>query len=296
MFDLRLCPCILLVLLVSTYGENAAKNETKIEIPNVKNVTTVAPSDVQILEGGKVSITSTTEKTTTEMNRLYGREQITNAPTTINNTSSTIKETIDVVNATSTVANKTSVSTTTEKVIPVSEKIDAPTNITSHKKTVPKKGVNFTTEVQKNVTETKPLTKQSANVTLAASSTTTASTTTSTTSTTTTSTTTTTTTTTTERIRKPLFTIASDEEPFAPSNFVAGKGKNSSTLPKVESVKSYDSTKKSGPDYIVPIVAVILSVPLVAILLNAVYKRTKEWWYHRHYSRMDFLIDGMYNN
>lgn len=53
---------------------------------------------------------------------------------------------------------------------------------------------------------------------------------------------------------------------------------------------------KSSTNFIVPIVAVILSVPLVAIIISVLYKRGSEWWLHRHYSRMDFLIDGMYNN
>ncbi|CAH1161341.1 unnamed protein product [Phyllotreta striolata] len=46
-------------------------------------------------------------------------------------------------------------------------------------------------------------------------------------------------------------------------------------------------------DYIVPIVAVILSVPLVAIILSVLYKRGKDWWQHRNYRRMDFLIEAM---
>ncbi|CAH1106380.1 unnamed protein product [Psylliodes chrysocephalus] len=49
-------------------------------------------------------------------------------------------------------------------------------------------------------------------------------------------------------------------------------------------------------DYIVPIVAVILSVPLVAIIISVLYKRGKDWWQHRNYRRMDFLIEGMYNS
>lgn len=48
--------------------------------------------------------------------------------------------------------------------------------------------------------------------------------------------------------------------------------------------------------YIVPIVAVILSVPLVAVLISLLYKKGKDWWQHRNYRRMDYLIEGMYNS
>ncbi|KAL1509822.1 hypothetical protein ABEB36_004502 [Hypothenemus hampei] len=54
--------------------------------------------------------------------------------------------------------------------------------------------------------------------------------------------------------------------------------------------------KNIRSNYIVPIVAVILSVPLVAILLSFIYKRSSDWWQHRNYKRMDFLIEGMYQN
>ncbi|XP_056643626.1 uncharacterized protein LOC130449688 [Diorhabda sublineata] len=48
--------------------------------------------------------------------------------------------------------------------------------------------------------------------------------------------------------------------------------------------------------YIMPIVAVILSVPLVAVLISLLYKKGKDWWQHRNYRRMDYLIEGMYNS
>ncbi|KAK9870965.1 hypothetical protein WA026_009927 [Henosepilachna vigintioctopunctata] len=52
----------------------------------------------------------------------------------------------------------------------------------------------------------------------------------------------------------------------------------------------------SRSNIVLPVIAVILSVPLVGILIVVFYKRGAEWWQHRHYRRMDFLIDGMYNN
>ncbi|XP_030767801.1 uncharacterized protein LOC115891485 [Sitophilus oryzae] len=63
---------------------------------------------------------------------------------------------------------------------------------------------------------------------------------------------------------------------------------------QIDPLLSKKQSKRS--DYIVPIVVVILSVPLVAIALSFVYKRVAYWWQHRNYKRMDFLIEGMYHN
>lgn len=91
---------------------------------------------------------------------------------------------------------------------------------------------------------------------------------------------------------KPTVTTG-DDEPYPPSNFVPiSQKKQDNDTNKHEYVKYF----KKGPDYVLPIVLTILAVPLVAILMTVLYKRGSEWWQHRHYRRMDFLIDGMYNN
>ncbi|XP_044255426.1 phosphatidylinositol 4-kinase-like [Tribolium madens] len=101
------------------------------------------------------------------------------------------------------------------------------------------------------------------------------------TTTTTTSTTTTTTTTTTTIPPKPTLTIGEDEEPLNEKH----------DINRQSVVEKHKKT-----DYVVPIVVVILSVPLVAIIFSVLYKRGSDWWQHRHYRRMDFLINGMYDN
>ncbi|XP_019869077.1 uncharacterized protein LOC109597760 [Aethina tumida] len=74
--------------------------------------------------------------------------------------------------------------------------------------------------------------------------------------------------------------------------------KINSTTPKIEEVHVdvYSDRESHSADYVVPIVAVILSVPLVAIIISVLYKKAADWWTHRNYRRMDFLIEGMYNN
>lgn len=95
---------------------------------------------------------------------------------------------------------------------------------------------------------------------------------------------------TTERPKKPTLTEAEEDSVYVPSAKLNTTADNHG--------HSIDSFVENGKktDYIVPIVVVILSVPLVAILSSVLYKRGAEWWQHRHYRRMDFLIEGMYNN
>lgn len=89
---------------------------------------------------------------------------------------------------------------------------------------------------------------------------------------------------TTIRPKKPTVTIGGDDSSLSSKD----------NLSNIDSITV--NSHKSSSNFIVPIVAVILSVPLVAIIISVLYKRGTEWWQHRHYSRMDFLIDGMYNS
>lgn len=66
--------------------------------------------------------------------------------------------------------------------------------------------------------------------------------------------------------------------------------------PKISNIDTLLEKKSKRANYVIPIVAVILSVPLVAIIISFLYKRGTDWWQHRNYRRMDFLIEGMYNN
>lgn len=88
------------------------------------------------------------------------------------------------------------------------------------------------------------------------------------------------------RPKKPTVTIGNDDT-------VVSIGNNATRVTANANMNLPPTSTKT--DYIVPIVGVILSVPLVAILLNLVYRKTKDWWQYRHYKRMD-LIDGIYNN
>lgn len=96
---------------------------------------------------------------------------------------------------------------------------------------------------------------------------------------------------TTERPKKPTLTEAEEDSVYVPSAKL-----NTTTDNHSHNIDESFAENGRKTDYIVPIVVVILSVPLVAILSSVIYKRGAEWWQHRHYRRMDFLIEGMYNN
>lgn len=93
-------------------------------------------------------------------------------------------------------------------------------------------------------------------------------------------------------IKKPLFT-EHIEKPIIKDNSKDDID-DSIVINSSNNNKSHRNTNQA--DYIIPIVAVILSVPLVAIAMAYLYKRGADWYQHRNYRRMDFLIEGMYNN
>ncbi|XP_052901208.1 putative protein TPRXL [Anopheles moucheti] len=139
-----------------------------------------------------------------------------------------------------------------------------------------------------------------------------------TTTTTTTASTTTTTSTTTKPPKKPKITYSIEDEPKllqaakpgygAPYDPVDSSGRLRIDEPLAQFSQEYlpsgfGGGAVGGPgeppntrrEYIVPIVTLIFAIPLLLGLFLLSYRRAKEFWLTRHYRRMDFLIDGMYN-
>ncbi|PSN48888.1 hypothetical protein C0J52_09657 [Blattella germanica] len=83
------------------------------------------------------------------------------------------------------------------------------------------------------------------------------------------------------RNKKPLIT---SDIPYDTSTNVS-----SNQQPVPEKNTQYKS------DYVVPVVGIILALPLIIILVIVLYKKGSEFWERRHYRRMDYLIDEMYN-
>lgn len=76
----------------------------------------------------------------------------------------------------------------------------------------------------------------------------------------------------------------------------ANSSKETGSITVNEIQSGWISNKINRAKYVTPIVAVIMSVPFVAVVISLIYKRGADWWQHRNYKRMDFLIDGMYQN
>ncbi|XP_054728040.1 mucin-5AC [Anastrepha obliqua] len=126
----------------------------------------------------------------------------------------------------------------------------------------------------------------------------------------TTSTTTTTTTTTTPKPKKPSITFGLGDFPELPGErivFNKAPESSSSKLPvpndpvvppnaqpsqELNSGFNYHSSR----DYIVPIMTVLFTIPLAIGVVITTYRRFRDCWSTRHYRRMDFLVDGMYND
>lgn len=144
------------------------------------------------------------------------------------------------------------------------------------------------------------------------SSTTTTSTSSSSTTTTTTTTSTTTTTTTTTTTPKPLpakpsitkgmsVPIEGEKEPNVNQTGTAAVSGNIDASvkpdPLAQPVQDMSLANRTGEnEYIVPLVTVMLTVPLAIAVFIIVYRRFRDLWSTRHYRRMDFLVDGMYND
>lgn len=56
-----------------------------------------------------------------------------------------------------------------------------------------------------------------------------------------------------------------------------------------------DAEPNTGRMYIMPLVTLIFAIPMVLALGIMATRRFKAYWSTRHYRRMDFLVDGMYN-
>lgn len=130
---------------------------------------------------------------------------------------------------------------------------------------------------------------------------------------TTTSTTTTTTTTQKPKPKKPTITEALNDDPSVVHIPSSPKDRpypsvphNSNSLDVEEPVaqlsreKLYDEnnhrTRNTRRDLIIPVVSLIFTIPMLLGLITVVARRFRDYWHTRHYRRMDFLVDGIYND
>lgn len=254
---------ILFITLKQTYGNNVTSN-LHIKINETSSSTTKnIPT-----EGGMVIVS---DKNRTKPENTLLKPTVNNSTAT---NTSVHNETISrnkVVKTTSTVASAVTTTlkinvptTTTEKIIPVSE-AEAPliVNVTNNQ--------SSTTEKLEITGDSKIKPRKGApeyipeNVTSTTKK---------------------------PRKMKPTVTIGSDDD----GKVIFNGHKNSKGNSSIFKPDGILSGRYRPEDYVLPIVMTILAVPLLAILLTVLYKRGSEWWQHRHYRRMDFLIDGMYNN
>lgn len=49
-------------------------------------------------------------------------------------------------------------------------------------------------------------------------------------------------------------------------------------------------------NYVLPVIVTLVALPVLGAIVFMVYRQGRDCWDKRHYRRMDFLIDGMYND
>lgn len=82
-------------------------------------------------------------------------------------------------------------------------------------------------------------------------------------------------------------------KPLTPLDTKAEGNDNSYSPPSSEFVMERMQSKREL--YIFPLVVLIFLVPMVLGVGIIVLRRVRDYWSTRHYRRMDFLVDGMYN-
>lgn len=103
----------------------------------------------------------------------------------------------------------------------------------------------------------------------------------------------------------------SDRVTHLPVMLVPGRGNKTAHIPKPtltsgegnddgEGMPSSATQTEFGMpkkiDYVIPVVITIMATPILGIAAYILYTRGRDCWDKRHYRRMDFLIDGMYND
>lgn len=206
-------------------------------------------------------------------------------------------------------------SSTKGKIVPKKEALEKPTTAIPITSTTLKPLTNTTTPTKQNVTTSIPKFIETEggkiqinnNSTLNSTSSTKATSTSLTTapstvpsSPSTSTTTTKPTTTTTPSPKKPTRTFSDDDQPDIVSN-----EKSSGDTP-VEVTNAHDvevpnvlpSKEQFNPhrDFVVPLVTLIFALPIFLGIAVIGYRKVRDYWSTRHYRRMDFLVDGMYND
>lgn len=258
----------------------------------------IAPTGLNTIKPSKNSTVSTTKnnKNETQAITIVTEGSGVSKINLNNNTLAIALAGVKKINSTKLIPLTTSTTTTTTTIKPVLvNATDSKANKTTKLSLV---GKNVTTIV--------------ANSTLKSSS--------STSTSTTTSTTTTTTTTTTPKPKKPKITYSVEDMPnianvmpdtdsssSSNNKFPSAEETNKQSVPKFSvdepeiphvqpSQEFDDGMYRNHRDYIIPIFSIIFAVPIVMALMIVAYRRFRDFWSTRHYRRMDFLVDGMYND
>lgn len=92
-----------------------------------------------------------------------------------------------------------------------------------------------------------------------------------------------------------LLNIPRTRQTITPLTTYEEKLESPANLPSSDFVLDVDRMQSKREMYIFPLVVLIFLVPMVLGVGIIILRRVRDYWSTRHYRRMDFLVDGMYN-
>lgn len=89
---------------------------------------------------------------------------------------------------------------------------------------------------------------------------------------------------------------ASSTQEHKPKPTATVIGPNSDKQASIPHIKGSRLGMPKKIDYVLPVIITLIALPVLGAIIFMVYKQGRDCWDKRHYRRMDFLIDGMYND
>lgn len=99
-----------------------------------------------------------------------------------------------------------------------------------------------------------------------------------------------------ENVTKSTAVTASSVQEHRPKPTATVVGPNSDKRAFISHTKGAHLGMSKKIDYVLPVIVTLISLPILGAIIFMIYKQGRDCWDKRHYRRMDFLIDGMYND
>nr|XP_034183418.1 uncharacterized protein LOC117605798 [Osmia lignaria] len=99
-----------------------------------------------------------------------------------------------------------------------------------------------------------------------------------------------------EMLSKSTTVTASSVQEHRPKPTATVVGPNSDKRAFISHTKGLHLGMSKKINYVFPVIVTLIALPILGAIIFMIYKQGRDCWDKRHYRRMDFLIDGMYND